>query len=163
MNVVADTSPICHLVRIQQSHVLSELFGQIVVPSQVVNELSHLHAPLDVRSFIANPPAWLSVQTLNHITPIPVLDPGEEAAINLAFEIKADFLFMDEKTGRRIAANPPWNLNVLGTLGILEMAANNGLLSLRSALKKLLDSHFYVNPTIIQNMLEKHKNNIHHQ
>lgn len=92
MIVVADTSPVSHLVRIAQIDILPSLFETIVIPSQVAFELAHHNAPESVREFIRRPPNWLDIILPKQIKTIPQLDPGEEAAINLAVEINADLL-----------------------------------------------------------------------
>lgn len=45
-----------------------------------------------------------------------LLDPGEAAAIQLASELKADLLLIDERTGRAEAARR--NIPVVGGLGV---------------------------------------------
>ena len=61
MRVVSDTSTLCYLILIEETHLLPELFTEIVIPRAVRDELRHLDAPVMVRDWIANPPAWLSV------------------------------------------------------------------------------------------------------
>jgi predicted nucleic acid-binding protein len=45
MIVVSDAGPIHYLVLIGQIELLPVLYGQVVVPVAVVNELQHLHTP----------------------------------------------------------------------------------------------------------------------
>lgn len=60
--VVADTSPICYLILIEQIDVLSSLYGRVIIPSFVKDELSNTIAPLPVQSWIKNAPNWLKVR-----------------------------------------------------------------------------------------------------
>jgi predicted nucleic acid-binding protein len=39
MTVVCDTSPICYLILIRQIDVLPQLFGQVLIPAAVRDEL----------------------------------------------------------------------------------------------------------------------------
>jgi predicted nucleic acid-binding protein len=55
------------------------------------------------------------------------LDPGEREAIQLASELSADLLLMDDREGRLFALRR--QLPVTGTLGVLERADLVGLLS----------------------------------
>lgn len=61
MIVVSNTSPLGYLVLIQSIDVLPELFGRVVVPETVAEELSHPKAPDGVRAWIADPPSWLDM------------------------------------------------------------------------------------------------------
>ena len=64
------------------------------------------------------------------------LDDGEVAAIALAYEIQADVVLIDEQDARQAAQQ--LGLRVLGTVGILTWAKQNGKLSsLRAALDEL--------------------------
>jgi predicted nucleic acid-binding protein len=49
---------------------------------------------------------------------------GEAAAIELASRIHADLLLMDDR--RRVIAAERQGLNVTGTLGVLDVAADHG-------------------------------------
>ena len=50
MVVIADTSPLNYLVLIEQAEVLPNLFGAVVIPQSVLEELRHPSAPQAVRS-----------------------------------------------------------------------------------------------------------------
>ena len=56
------------------------------------------------------------------------LDLGEAESIVLALEVKADYLLIDEKKGRSIAREQ--GLKIIGLLGILILAKQNGLIPL---------------------------------
>ena len=87
--------------------------------------MAHAKAPKAVRSFINAPPQWLSVRSPLKIIALPSLDLGEIAAISLAIELDAPLL-MDERDGR--VAAQAYGLSVVGAVGILEQAANKGLI-----------------------------------
>jgi predicted nucleic acid-binding protein len=61
MIVVADASPICYLLLIGYVDLLQRLFGQVVIPQSVHDELSAEGAPTIVRTWIAHPPSWLQI------------------------------------------------------------------------------------------------------
>ncbi len=125
MLVVSDTSPINVLVQVAQIDVLPALFGRVAVPPEVAREMAHPHAPASVRTFIAAPPAWLSVHAPTTLLTLPSLDPGETAAISLAFELGAPLL-IDERDGRKVAQ--AYGVTVVGAVGVLERAADAGLI-----------------------------------
>ena len=64
-----------------------------------------------------------------------MLGMGESEAMTLYLEKNADFLLIDERKGRKIASYN--NINTVGSLGILLMAKQKGLIS---AVKPLLNS-----------------------
>lgn len=62
MIVVADTSPLNYLILIEHDNILPKLYARVVIPPEVLQELSHPQAPDAVRSWVKNPPAWLEVK-----------------------------------------------------------------------------------------------------
>jgi predicted nucleic acid-binding protein len=129
--VVADSSPLIALVSIGHIGILPQLFGTVIIPTAVGVELREAKRPQTIRSFIGNPPTWLIERTPKTIENFPLLDAGEVAAINLALEIKADLLLIDESLGRKAAIAR--GIHVAGTIGILERAADQQLLDLKVA------------------------------
>ncbi len=67
MIVVADTSPINHLILIDAVRILPELYQTIFVPEAVFDELQAEETPEKVRDWIKNLPAWFNRQ-LSQIT-----------------------------------------------------------------------------------------------
>src|SRR5713226_8268900 len=97
--VVADTSPLNYLVRINCQHVLRVLYERILVPTAVVKELDHAGTPSIVLAWLRDLPEWIAVrETLSPPdASLARLDPGEREAIQLAQEEHADLVLMDEK------------------------------------------------------------------
>lgn len=82
--IVSDTSPLQLLVQVGEVHVLERLFGQVVLPPEVVSEMTHPKAPAVVRGFVTALPPWVRTQAPTIQLTLPALDPGEVAAITLA-------------------------------------------------------------------------------
>ena len=92
MLVIADASPLHYLVLIAAPDILPLLFGRVVVPRVVAQELQHPQTPTLVRLWMAAPPAWLDIHEMD-TTPdasLAHLDPGEQAAITLAQALHAE-------------------------------------------------------------------------
>jgi predicted nucleic acid-binding protein len=119
----------------------------------VRNELTHARSPQVVRAFLESAPAWLQVQSPSVSRAIPSLDPGEEQAINLAESIRADAILIDELKGRKAARLA--GLRVIGTVGILELAASKDLIDLRQIAGKLLQTAFHIDPSILQAAIDR--------
>jgi len=80
-----------------------------------------------------------------------------EATIQLASELGADLLLMDDREGRLFALRR--QLPVTGTLGVLERADVVGLLSdLPSTLARLEASGFYLSTRLRESVLARHRN-----
>lgn len=59
--VVADTSPINYLILIDQIAILETLYGRILIPHAIQEEMLSLMAPASVRAWAKNPPNWLEI------------------------------------------------------------------------------------------------------
>jgi predicted nucleic acid-binding protein len=156
MLVVADTSPINYLVLLEHTAVLPALYTRVFLPPAVMLELRDAEAPEAVRAWAADLPTWCEVRR-----PAPLVDAetlahlgaGEREAIALAQELRADFLLLDEDDGRRATLSRA--LTVTGTLGVLERAAERGLIDLPSTLARLLTTTFRVRDELLQTMLAR--------
>jgi predicted nucleic acid-binding protein len=157
MIVVSDTSPLNYLILIDYQDVLPTLFGQIIIPQAVLNELQHTKTPEKIKHWIAVKPAWLEVRNVR-VSPIhrlENLDYGEREAIFLAEELGADAILIDEKDGRREAAK--LGFITIGTLSVLDRAAETGLISFAEAIDRLRKTPFREPKQIVEVLLNKHK------
>lgn len=59
MIVIADTTPLNYLVLIDRADLLPQLFGLVLIPPAVLNELKQPEASEPVRDWVANLPSWL--------------------------------------------------------------------------------------------------------
>jgi predicted nucleic acid-binding protein len=114
--VVADASPVRYMVQLGLADILQVLYGSLLLPREVAEELSQENTPAAVRSWINNPILLR-------------LDAGEREALQLALDKAAVLVLVDERKGVRIARS--LGLAVTGTLGILRDAHNNDLIDAR--------------------------------
>jgi predicted nucleic acid-binding protein len=86
MLVIADASPLHYLILLESTDILPVLFGRIVIPRAVAEELQHRQTPTVVRVWMATPPTWLSIQDVSTTSEgnLAQLDPGEQEVIRLA-------------------------------------------------------------------------------
>jgi hypothetical protein len=138
--VVSDTSPITNLAAINQLDLLHQLYGCIIIPKAVYNEMAGVGKPVPGAIEVQTLP-WIQTQEVadsNQVTEIQAnqenIDLGEAEAIILALELKADLLLMDERRGRAVATS--YGLNVAGLLGVLLQAKRKGLVP---SVKPLID------------------------
>lgn len=131
MVVVSDTSPLSNLFKINRLALLREVFGKVVLPEAVFQELLELQKRgVDISEITQAD--WIEVvavrdKTLANSYKQSILDDGESEAIVLAKELSADYLIMDEALGRKIAEAT--GVKIIGLLGVLRDAKKLGLIS----------------------------------
>ena len=152
--VISDTSPVHYLVLIGHVALLPDLYKEVLIPQSVADELQRPAAPEPVRRWIADPPQWLQVVSLTaqpSFRSLDRLDRGEHDAIVLALELKADLVLMDDREAVQEARG--LGLSVTGTLGVLDRAAQRGLIELAPAIAQLRQTNFRVDPALLERLL----------
>jgi predicted nucleic acid-binding protein len=79
---------------------------------------------------------------------------GETAAIALAEFLRADLLLIDERDGYGAAQRR--GLSVTGTLGLLDLAAERGLIDFAHTIRSLKQTTFRRPEALLEILLEKH-------
>ena len=131
MIVVSDTSPLTALLTIGQAEILTVLFKEVVIPPAVQAELLRTHQTL---------PQWLRVEAVNNAAEVlrfaQMVPLGEAEAIELARQLRADRLLIDDRKGRRLATRE--SVPVIGLVGVILLARRKGLVaSVREMLQRL--------------------------
>lgn len=153
MIVVADASPINILVRIGYVEVLGELFKQVLAPLAVVAELTASGAPQIVQAWANNPPPWFRIsRPTSHLE--TGLGRGEAEAIALAMEVRANLLLVDDLDARRLAVFH--GVRIMGTLGVLDLAARDRLIDLPAAVTALRSTDFRLQAAMLDSLLRRH-------
>lgn len=152
--IVADTGPINYLIQIDHIDLLSRSVAKTVIPSSVQTEFLHDAAPVEVRGWAAQPPAWVEIRVARE-QPAGANDVSatDQEAIVLAMELNASLLLMDDQRARRYAR--AFGVVTLGTLGLLEAAAARGLISLPAAIEKLRRTSFFITDELIEAALRR--------
>jgi predicted nucleic acid-binding protein len=114
----------------------------VIVPPAVAEELRQERTPDPVKSWLSNPPDWLQVKTLSHVLERARHDlgAGEREAIELAQELSADALLVDDRDARDEARR--LGIPVLGTLLVLADASEHGFADLSVAFARLQQTKF---------------------
>lgn len=156
MIIISDTSPLSALAEIGELELLPRLYGQVFIPESVRREAGHPHAPGGLASQLNNAGAWLTV------TPDPVpllpetgaLDPGEAAAISLAWQHRPHvLLIVDDKEGRKLC--DALGLPKTGTAGLLLAAARAGFVDFETVLQRLQATSFRLHPKVVGELRER--------
>lgn len=153
--VIADTGPVNYLVLIGQIDLLPRMFEKVVLPASVQAELTAVFAPQPVQRWIAAPPVWLEIADTTGVVLSTGIHKGEAAAIALAAAMHADLLLMDDRRGVRAAKQ--LGLRVTGTLGLLDLAAERGLVDFAQAIRELERTTFRRPEGLLEALLSKHR------
>jgi predicted nucleic acid-binding protein len=155
MVIVSDASPIIALALCDKLDLLDKLFGRVCVPQAVFNELTIPNKPKAGEITEWAKQRVVPVKNTAAVTALSLnLDLGESEALSLYWEVAADFLLIDEKSGRAIAIRN--GINTVGTIGILLSAKQNGLLSaIKPSLDILLRNDFRISDILYRQILER--------
>jgi len=157
LKVVSNTSPIINLAAIGQLGLLHQLYGPILIPQAVFDEIAVVGAGQPGAREVRNPQDFPRHSIQNHSLCHSLqlsLDDGEAEAITCAMETQADLLLLDERRGYRAAT--ALGLNVVGVLGVLLEAHHKKLIG---ELKPLLDdlrskADFWIAAELYQSVLK---------
>ncbi len=150
MIVVSDTSPLNYLVLIEEVEVLPAIFGRVVVPPAVVEELQAPGSPDAVKTWIAAPPSWLEVRIPESSGTSLALGRGEREAICLASELFA-LCLIDDRKARREAER--MGVRVTGLLGIPAEARDRDLIDAEVVAERLTMTSFRASRALIAAIL----------
>jgi predicted nucleic acid-binding protein len=120
--VVSDTTPITTLLKAGEVGLLEHLFGSVIIPRAVADELLVFHEQL---------PAFVAIREVNEpdrfMPGIERLGKGEMEAIQLAKALGAEILITDDRKARAAAAS--LGLKCVGLLGLLVHAKQRNRIS----------------------------------
>ena len=154
---MSDTSPIRALAHLDLLAVLEALFGQVVVPPAVDNEL--LQPPVGLPRVDVRTLSFVRIQMPGNPNQVQILmatlDPGESEALALALELETLAILIDEAAGRKMARR--LGLLPIGVLGTLVKAKQRGLISVVGPLIDRLKSElgFFISKPLRDEILRK--------
>ncbi|BBO16415.1 nucleic acid-binding protein [Candidatus Brocadia pituitae] len=152
--VIVNTSPIYYLHRLDCLDILKKLYGKIIIPQAVVNELEAgkrvgEDVP-EIRKY-----EWMTVKEVNvhaFINIITDLGHGEAEVLALACEERDALVIVDDALARRIAKLR--GLRLTGTAGVfLKAKAENHITEINPFLNKMKDIGFYLTGNLISEIL----------
>lgn len=153
---VADAGPLHYLALIDYFEILPKLFERVYAPAIVQSELLHPNAPAKVQRWMEMPPSWLEIANPKTRVAFPKLDAGEAAALQMALELRAGALLIDDANGRQ--TTKAMGVQPFGTIGILELAARRDLIVLREAFDHLRKTNFFASEKLFEAALKRNQN-----
>ncbi|MCD4788958.1 MAG: DUF3368 domain-containing protein [Bacteroidales bacterium] len=143
--IISDTSCLIALERIGQLDILRRTFKVIIITQEVYKEFGNRLPDWIIIKEVKNKEKQNQLESF--------LDNGEASSIALATEIKNTLLIIDERKGRKIART--FNLEIIGTLGLLIKAKEKGVISnLKDIVIDLKKSGFRVSNSILNEILK---------
>lgn len=157
MIVVSDTSPIVNLAAVGQLDLLRKLYGSVVIPEFVRNEIVVAGKGQPGANEVATYD-WIKSQRVENGAMVVSLelelDSGEAEAVVLAVELKAGLLLLDERKGRLVASRV--GIQCIGLMGVLVDAKRNGLIpAVKPIVDKLIqEAGFWISRDLYNRVLQ---------
>jgi predicted nucleic acid-binding protein len=142
--VIADTSCLIALSRMEALDLLRQLYRRVVITEEIRDEFGE---PL---------PAWIEIMPVAdrkyQRLLESILDKGESSAIALAVTLENVLLIVDDLKGRKEAKR--LGFKITGTLGVLFSAKQKGLIpALKPCIERLQAVDFRIAPPIVKKLL----------
>ena len=152
--MICNSSPLIFLSKINQISLIKKLFGHIIIPEAVKEEiLIEEKEGYDLIKIAINE-ELIKINNPSKNTDFKI-GKGENAAINLAIE-KKDSLIIDDAVAIKIANS--FNVKTLRTTTLIFWAVEKKILTRKQAvnvLNKLLDFGYYIAPKYYAALLTK--------
>ncbi len=148
--VVSDTSPIRALRHLGLLDLLPAIYGSLLAPPAVAQEL--LQPPPGLPTIDVSLVPFIQIQAANNSPNLQrllgLLDAGEAEALALAVDIRASIVLIDERDGRREGTR--LGFLVVGALGVLLRAKQLGLIPAVGPLMDRLvnEINFFIAPSL---------------
>lgn len=165
MIVVSDSTPLIHFAKVRRMDVLFSLYKEIVITKEVYREAAEEGILLEkedarlIQDYIGKNIYVKSPKSSSeHLAKKYLIHRGEADSIQLAKEISAQLILMNERDGRNAAKGE--GIKVKGTIGVLFDALKVGVINeeeVLNILKKFGDNPqvFWIEPDIIKAAMEK--------
>ena len=152
--VISNTSPIFYLNKISHLELLKRLYGEIIIPRAVLEELEDGRKAGEDAPEVSNY-EWIKVRSVSlpyYIKIIPDLGKGEAEVLALGLE-EGHLIIIDDALARRIARL--YSLKFTGTAGIFLKAKKEGLIKeIKPILNTLKDSGFFLKYKLIADIIK---------
>jgi len=145
--IISDTSCLIAFSKIDKLDLLKDLYHEIVITTDVYQE------------FNGSLPEWILITEVKdkqkQIDFEKRLDKGEASSIALALETENATLIIDEIKGRKIAKS--YNINIIGTIGIILLADRKGLTSdVTGIILRLVNNGFRLSNKLLNKIIEEY-------
>ncbi len=154
MIVISDSSPLISLALIGKLDILKKLYKEIWAPTAVYEEVVKSDKPFADELIL-----FLNGKTKSVTNKMAVevllsdIGAGEAEAIVLALEQQPDIILIDDLKARKLAKLK--GFKVIGTMGILLQAKNEGLIKeIKPLISKLISKDIRISAKIVEIVLQ---------
>ncbi|MBS9766775.1 MAG: DUF3368 domain-containing protein [Flavobacteriaceae bacterium] len=152
--IISNTTPILSLLKIDKLHILKELYGKVIVPFAVYEEVEQGKEKPYYQNLAEFD--WIEIKSIQNEKSrlyFLDLDKGEAEVLILSKEEDADLVIIDELLGRRYAKQ--MDIKLTGTLGVLLKAKSKGIIpSVKELLFELSEKGSWFSPKLISKIVE---------
>jgi predicted nucleic acid-binding protein len=155
--VVVNTTPLIALSHIGQLDILKKMYGEILIPNAVYNELSAKPDSI-CKIEVDNSKDWIMVEEIKNQMAKSMyktqLHEGEVEVMILSQEVNADLVIIDDANAKKHAKY--LKLPVTGTLGVLIKAKQNGYVDkLKPMLQMMIENGIYISQDLVKLCLKQ--------
>ena len=156
MAVISNSSPLILYAKIRRLEILREVFGEVLIPPSVYDEIATQGAGRPGAGVVAAAP-WITRRALTDSKVaqalLAELDQGEAEAIALTVELgRHAAILVDDRKGRRLARER--SLRVVGSAGALVLAKERGVIaSVRPVLDELRSAGLHLSDAAYHEVL----------
>jgi predicted nucleic acid-binding protein len=155
--VVVNTTPLIALSHIGQLDILKKIYGEILIPNAVYNELSAKPDSI-CKIEVDNSKDWVRVEEIKNQMAKSMyktqLHEGEVEVMILAQEVNADLVIIDDANAKKHAKY--LKLPVTGTLGVLIKAKQSGYVDkLKPMLQMMIENGIYISQDLVKLCLKQ--------
>ena len=148
--IISISTPLIILSKIGELEILKNLYGEIIIPRAVFEEVT-------IKSDAIKNFDWIKILEVQDKSNRKIyqakLHDGEVEVMMLAKEISADLLIIDDNAAKKFAKF--LGFQVTGTLGVLLKAKSEKIISeVNPILEKMLAENFYIGDEIIKLVLK---------
>lgn len=152
MPVIVNNTPMVAFYLFQRFDLFRDLFDEVFIPQAVYSEFLAVDQAKRATALAHAP--WIKVIALQDSSKKATftnLDEGEAEVLAVAQERNARLVIVDEERARKLARR--LELPLSGTLGILILAKENGLIdAIRPFIKILQNAGFHFSETLLANV-----------
>jgi predicted nucleic acid-binding protein len=156
--IVSNTTPIVCFLKLGRLDILKNIFNEIIISQAVYAEVTAKPDEAEAITALTESGLFKTRPVENKFAVSLLqkqigLDLGESESIVLAQELKAELLLMDERKGRRVAAEN--GISISGTLDVLIKAKQMNLVKeIRPLLNELITKDIRIGNNLLKKVLE---------
>lgn len=154
--IVVNSTPLIALNKIGKLYLLKSIYGEIIIPYAVYEEVIVESNSRDTNDFIKESGFIKIMEIKNHEAKklfVTSLHKGEVEVMILAKELDADLCIIDDLLARRYAKY--YNLTITGTIGVILKAKELCIIgAVKPIINELIDSGIYIDTKLYNKVLE---------